>query len=348
MEKTFKILSIDGGGIKGVYSASILKQIEQKYQCKLSDYFDMICGTSTGGLIALALSRERSAKEIEQFYEERGGKIFPYQNYFTKSYAFLRQLMWGSKYSDRELKSSIEEFIGKDTTMDDASTLLCIPSYNLTEGYPTVFKFPHKEGGFHRDANLRMVDVALATSAAPTYFPIAELDYPHFKGLFVDGGVWSNNPVLCGLLEALKYYVGDGKEFSSYSILSVASVTSSNGWRMGERKNKSIRGWGQRLFDSPLDGQNYFADFFIKNMIENISPRGSYLRIPSPEQLSLEHSKDIGLDKAGTASIKLLQSLGNQQGINYTTKREHLLKLDSFFKNRKQYIISQPKIAQNG
>ncbi len=227
--------------------------------------------------------------------------------------------------------------------MNDASTLLCIPSYNLTHGQPIVFKYPHKEGGFTRDRNLKMVDVALATSAAPTYFPIAELDYDELKGLFVDGGVWSNNPTLCGLLEATTHFVGEGKEFSSYSILSIASISSPNGWRMEKNRRKSFVGWADKLFQTSLDGQNYFADFFTEKIVKHTSPQGEYFRIPSPQQLSDNHLKDIDMDKAGTASIKVLQSLGTQQGFDYTTKTKHTEKLNKFFIEKKKYIIS-PKI----
>ena len=338
MGKVFKILSIDGGGIKGLYSACILKQIEEKYNCQMADYFDMICGTSTGGLISLALTRGKKAYEVADFYALKGGQIFPYQNVYTRLYGFLKQIFWGGKYGDNILKKSIEEFIGKETKMNDASTLLCIPSFNLTHGQPIIFKYPHSEGGFTRDGNLKMVDVALATSAAPTYFPIAELDYPQIKGLFIDGGVWSNNPTLCGLLEGLTYFVGEGKEFTSYSILSIASITPPNGWRMGVNKRKSFIGWKDKLFQTPLDGQNFFADFFTEKIVQHTAPKGTYMRIPSPSQISIEHIKNIDLDKAGEASIKILQSLGNQQGIDYTTKKIYQTKLDEFFKEKKLYI----------
>ena len=80
--KTFKVLSIDGGGIKGLYSARILEHFEKQFNCHIADYFDLICGTSTGGLIALSLSLKISVKEISKLYKERGKEIFPQQNAF--------------------------------------------------------------------------------------------------------------------------------------------------------------------------------------------------------------------------------------------------------------------------
>ncbi len=339
MSKNFKILSIDGGGIKGLYSACILQQFEQKYNCKIADHFDLICGTSTGGLIALALSMNKRASDIADFYAKNGQYIFPYNNKFKRFYGAFKQILWKGKYNNEVLKSKIEEFIGTETKMKDASALLCIPSFNLTLGKPIVFKYPHKEGQFFRDGEIKMVDVALATSAAPTYFPIAELDYPNLKGQFIDGGVWANNPTLCGLLEALNYFVGDNKKFDTYSILSIASISSSNGWRMGVSKNKSFRGWTDKLFQTPLDGQNHFTDFFTKTLVANTSTKGYYLRIPSPE-LSASQTKDIELDKADKNSIKILQSFGNQQGIDYVTKENHRKQVDVFFEEPKIYLIN--------
>jgi hypothetical protein len=183
-----------------------------------------------------------------------------------------------------------------------------------------------------------MVDVALATSAAPSYFPIAKFDYPNLKGLFVDGGVWANNPTLCGVLEALDYFVGEGKEFSSYSVLSIASVSQPNGWRMQVDRNKSFAQWGNKLFQSSFDGQNFFTDFFTKKIVTCTSPEGRYFRIPSPSQLSKDHCKDIDMDKAGVASINILQSLGNTQGAYYTTTPEYRRHLEIFFEQKKHSL----------
>src|SRR5690554_6549878 len=105
-KKTFKILSIDGGGIKGLYSAKILQKFEEKFNCRTSDHFDMICGTSTGGLIALALTSKLSAEDICKFYEDKGEIIFPKNKIiripclFEIDIGFLKQALFSGKYSD--------------------------------------------------------------------------------------------------------------------------------------------------------------------------------------------------------------------------------------------------------
>lgn len=329
MSKEFKILAIDGGGIKGLYSAIVLKHIEQRLGGPLADHFDLICGTSTGGLIALALSLKRPASDIADFYAHKGKSIFPYTSRYNRSLAFFKQVLWKSKYSDKALRGCLEDFLGRDTTMKDAIAYLCIPSFNLTTGQPTVFKKPFKE--YYRDATIKMVDVALATSAAPTFSPIAKLDYPDLKGLFVDGGVWANSPALCGILEALDHFVGQEKPYGSYRVLSIASIAAPNGWGLDNKRRLPFLKWGNRLFQTSLDGQSYFSNLFAEKIVATTSPPGKYVRIPSPLQLSKEHLKDLDMDKAGQVSIDTLISLGNTQGTLYTTTPEYRQHLEPFF-----------------
>ena len=143
----------------------------------MSNYFDLICGASTGGLIALGLSVEIPASELVDFYKEKGKLIFPHQTRFDRAIARCRQLVFSAKYSNRPLKRVLIDTFGQKE-MHDAKNLLCIPSYNLSAGRPKVFKSPFFENGRNRwcnDENVSMVDVALATSSAPTYFPIHEI-----------------------------------------------------------------------------------------------------------------------------------------------------------------------------
>jgi len=330
--KEFKILSIDGGGIKGLYSASVLARIEEKTNKKIGDYFDMICGTSTGGIIALGLSLGISAQTLADIYFTKGGEIFPSSKYeflrlFQRKWQFIKQLLLWGKFSISPLSQILEETFG-EKTMEESSNLLCIPSYNLIKGEPRVFKFPHKEGDFFMDKNLKMKDVALATSAAPTYLPIHELN----NVLYADGGLWANNPALCGIVEALEYFVGPGKQFDSFNMLSIASVTQPSGWISTSKKSRSFRHWGNKLFQSSMDGQSYFHDFFLNHIINNIEPKGSYVRIPSPK-LSKEHIGIIDMDIAHANALKTLKSFGDQDGYHYAIHKDVL----AFFKEPKIY-----------
>jgi hypothetical protein len=330
--KPFKILSIDGGGIKGLYSASVLARIEEKTGKRLGDHFDMICGTSTGALLALGLSCGFPAQDLADIYFKRGSDIFPTFNsklprYLQRKWQFIKQLLLWGKFSNSNLKAILVELFG-DRKMADAGNLLCIPSFNLIKGEPRVFKYPHKEGGFFMDGELLMSDVALATAAAPTYLPIHEIK----NTLYADGGIWANNPTLCGLLECLHYFVGSQKEFDSFQILSVASVAQPSGWASTSRKHRSFRHWGNKLFQASMDGQAFFNNFFLENIIENIHPPGTYYRIPSPK-LSREHIGVIDMDRADRRALKTLQSMGDMDGYHFALQPEVL----EFFNHPKIY-----------
>jgi patatin-like phospholipase/acyl hydrolase len=331
-KKTFKILSIDGGGIKGLYSASILASFESKTGKKITDYFDMICGTSTGGLIAIGLANGMSSQALVDLYTTKGSSIFPTSNsYFIRgfqnSYKIMRQLFFSNKHSVKPLKRILEDLFG-DKTMNDSNNLLCIPSFNLTNGQPKVFKKSGRQTEHFVDNTIKLVDIALATSAAPSYYPI----HKHNNFLYTDGGVWANNPSLCGLLEALDYYVGEGKEFEDYSILSISSITTPNGWVSTSNKSKSIIGWKEKMFQTALDGQSYFTDYFLLKIIPKINPKGKYIRIKSPE-LSKAQMNIITMDRADKKTLKTIQSLGSQVGNTFATKPEIL----NFFKTIKNY-----------
>lgn len=331
-EKAFKILSIDGGGIKGLYSASVLARIEEKAGKKITDYFDMICGTSTGGLIALALSLGIPAQEIADMYYNRGGEIFPVSEVrgirgLQRRWQFLRQLVGNGKFSEKPLKQILQEMFA-GTTMGEAGNLLLIPSYNLITGQPRIFKFPHKEGNYFMDRDIKMIDVALATSAAPTYLPIHE----HRNILYADGGLWANNPALCGLLEAVKFFVGPQKNFETFKLLSISSVTQPSGWASTSKRNRSFRHWGNKLFQASMDGQAFFNDFFLANIIDHIQPAGTYYRIPTP-RLSKEHLGLIDMDIAHKKALKTLKGMGDQDGFHYAIQPE----VSSFFDYQKIY-----------
>jgi len=338
-EKTFKILSIDGGGIKGLYSAAILKRLEAKFNCLTSDHFDMICGTSTGGLIALALTSKMAASEICQFYEEKGEIIFPKQPVITLpfwgkiDFGLFKQIAKGGKYKQNGLKKSLIEIFG-DRKIKDANNLLCIPSYSVTEAKPTVFKYDHKEGDLSRDNNALMTDIALATTAAPTYFPMAELQH-YNNQQYIDGGVWANNPTLVGLLEALNNFVGTNKSYNKISILSLSSLSITGGNPVGLKNERSFKDWGADLFETSMNGQSYFTDFFMKKVNEISDINIDYIRIPSVS-ISKDQESLIQLDVANKEAYDLMKIKAEEQSLVYEKDE----KIKELFTTKKTYIIN--------
>lgn len=326
----FKILSIDGGGIKGLYSSTILEHLENKFGGNCSDYFDMICGTSTGGLIALALSQKIPASEISKIYTEHGKEIFPKQNKFV---GLLRQVLWKGKFNDKALKNVLIE-VFDEKLIAESNNLLCIPSYSFTDARPFVFKFDHRGNEEHplsRDNNAKYVDVALATTAAPTYLPLAEIEMYNYKQ-FIDGGVWANNPSLCGLIEALTYFVGKGKPYDGIQILSISSLNNTAGKPTGLKRNRSFINWRNDLFETSLMGQSFFTHYFLSKMHDLNSMPVEYVRIPS-EVISSEQRHLVQLDIATDKALHLIRGKGNDRGTLVSKDPE----VAKFFKSQKTY-----------
>ena len=198
-----RILSIDGGGIKGVFPAKILAELEEDIGKSLYKYFDLIAGTSTGGIIAIGLALGIPAKNILEFYEDAGPSIFSqkrkgWRGWLLKGCYNIKWASWGLKYSSKELKAAISKVFLKQT-IGDAKTRLLIPAWNriTNEGY--LYKTAHHER-FSTDYKELASDVAMATAAAPTYFP--EHITKNRVGL-VDGGIWANNPASLAVVEGI-------------------------------------------------------------------------------------------------------------------------------------------------
>ncbi len=325
-KKTFKILSIDGGGIKGLYPSTILEHFEEKFNCHISDHFDLICGTSTGGLIALALSLKIPAKTISEFYMTKGKLIFPNR----PIRGFFKQILWGGKFTDKEIKKALKE-IFEERKIEESNNLLCIPSYSYTDAQPRVFKFDHKEHELDRDNKAYYVDVALATSAAPTYFPLCEIDYFDRKQ-YVDGGVWANNPTLVGLIEALSYFVGKGKEYDNIKLMSISCLTLSSGKETGLNRYRSFVKWRSDLFDTFNTAQSFFTNYFMDKIKELNDVKIQYIRIPSVV-ISSEQEDLVQLDNATRNALSFIRGKGNDQGEIF--KKDPIVK--EFFNSKKTY-----------
>ena len=188
-----RILAIDGGGIKGVFPASFLATVENSIEGNIADYFDLIVGTSTGGIIALGLGLGLSAEEMLGFYEKYGPTIF-------KGNRGFRWLRWlgTSKYSSAPLEAALKSCFG-DKRLGDSKKRLVIPSLNLENGEVYIYKTAH-HSRLERDYKEKAVEVALKTAAAPTYFPTrrSSVGTP-----LIDGGTWANNPVGMAVVEAI-------------------------------------------------------------------------------------------------------------------------------------------------
>jgi patatin-like phospholipase/acyl hydrolase len=214
-DRSFKILALDGGGIKGVYTAEMMRLCEEAFGKKLSATFDMIAGTSTGGIIALGLGLGISAEEIAVFYRDDGRKIFPPlpEGVLGKLWQFLTW-MGGPKLNHEELEAALRRRF-EDHLLGEAITRLVIPAFMMPKTEIAVFKTDHHED-FRNDHLTPMWKVARATSAAPTY--LKGLEHEESGRIFIDGGVWANNPVMVALVDALTAYDVSPDQVEVFSV----------------------------------------------------------------------------------------------------------------------------------
>jgi len=204
-----KILSIDGGGIRGIIPAVVMQYIEKQTGENLYNLFDMIVGTSTGGILASGVGSGFSSGEMLGFYVNDGDKIF--QRSFFKG-------LWGlidERYPAEPLEELLDKYFS-GYTFAQALTNVMITSYDIANKNPFMFKSWKKE---HRDVYLK--HIARATSAAPTYFEPTMVDVNGKMIICIDGGVKANNPAMCAYAEAYKLWpeeeitilsLGTGKE----------------------------------------------------------------------------------------------------------------------------------------
>ena len=214
-----RVLSIEGGGMRGLYSAAYLSLLARRYaeKRKLRDLdigkgFDLIVGTSTGGILACALAADISLDRIVELYRTSGPKIFPKKLPTRLGLNLIRQIWTRPRYlraGAAALESALVAEFG-DTTLaeiwENRMIALAIPAVEMSHHRALVFKTPHLPGTLYRDRKYKLVEVCLGTTAAPIYRSMARLNNPDPPGnlVFVDGGLWANNPVLVGLIEALK------------------------------------------------------------------------------------------------------------------------------------------------
>jgi patatin-like phospholipase/acyl hydrolase len=217
-DRTFKILSLDGGGIKGVYTAELLKLCEQTLTGgrPVARYFDMVAGTSTGGIIALGLGLGISAADITAFYCGDGRLIFPPlpSRWFAKARQWVSWRFVGPKLAHEELEKALKRRF-EEHLLGESSARLVIPAFMMPKTEIAVFKTDHHED-FRNDHLTPMWKVARSTSAAPTYLKGHE--HADSGRIFIDGGVWANNPVMVALVDALTSYDLTPDQIEVFSI----------------------------------------------------------------------------------------------------------------------------------
>ena len=297
----FKVLSIDGGGIRGVIPALILTEIEKRAKTPISKLFDLIAGTSTGGIIALGLTKpneqgepEYEAEQIVDLYAKNGKRIFSRSIWHrTRAMGSLLE----EKYPSDEVEEVLHEYFG-ETLLHEALTNVLVTAYEIERRSPWFFRSSLAVSN-PSEFDFPMKKVARATSAAPTYFEPLKLEA---KGAvdywaLVDGGVYANNPTLCGLVEAKTV-------FGSDDVLVVSLGTGELTRRLPyeEAKKWGLVGWARPILDVVFDGVSDTVDFQAKQLCGE----GRYYRF----QATLDIGND-DMDDASATNIHALRLLAN-------------------------------------
>lgn len=296
----FQALALTGGGYRGLFTARALEVMER--ECgPIARHFDLICGTSIGGIVALAAAFEVPMAKVVEVFVNKGEVIFPLHDKPSGLGKYWDLFKYRSKprYDSAVLSAVVAELIPADATLGDARHPLCIPAVNVTEGKPQVFKTRHK-AEWRRDWKLRAIDVALATAAAPTFFELAEVE----NSRYADGGLFANAPDLVAVHEAEHFFEAPR---DAIRLLSVGTTTRKYSVSHTAGRAFGIGDWmaDQRLFNVIISAQQQFVDQLVAHRLG-----GNYLRID--QEPSNEQANDLGLDVATEAARTTLLALADK------------------------------------
>ncbi|AIQ61688.1 CBASS cGAMP-activated phospholipase [Paenibacillus borealis] len=289
-----RILTIDGGGIKGVFPVALLAEIEGQLGQPIADFFDLIVGTSTGGIIALGLGLGFSAEEILNFYQSYGPSIFQpkKQGYLarlarkvTTGYA---DMLFDTKYDAKVLKGALDELFG-NSVIGDSRVRLVIPSFNIQKGIVRIYKTRHHPR-FELDWKKSAVEAALATAAAPLYFQTFRTE----SGVpLVDGGVFANNPIGLATVEAVGVLKWKPEELRVLSLGCTEEPFDIN----LEKENLGVADWKMGLIEVFMRSQSSSSYGIATLLAENHTYNNVYRINPTtpPKLYTLDGVERIGL-----------------------------------------------------
>jgi patatin-like phospholipase/acyl hydrolase len=285
-----RVLSIDGGGIRGMIPALVLAELEDRTGKPASSLFDLIAGTSTGGILACALAKPdpASAQRLVDLYEQEGPKIF---NRTIWQRIHSVEGLADEKYDATALDDALTRYLG-DSRLRDTVVDVLIPSYDTEGRRPEFFKSTRARESPDRDFALR--DVARATASAPTYFQPAHLeDRP-----LIDGGVFAVNPAMCAIAEVLRYHPD-----AEIVLVSLGTGQLTRPFGYDQVKDWGLFEWARPMIDIVFDGASDAVDYQLTQVLGE--PR--FFRF----QTELTNASD-DLDDATSDNLRALRLTGER------------------------------------
>jgi len=329
--KCIRILSIDGGGIRGIIPGQILVALEEKLQKlakdktqRIADYFDLIAGTSTGGILTCMYlcpgkgsARPRfSARDAVELYLERGDEIFDVSLWQKiKSVKGLKD----EKYSASELEEALDDYLD-DLKLKDLIKPCLITAYDIKRRKTHFFR--QHVARVKESRNFFLKDVARATSAAPTYFEAARVkSFTNITYPLIDGGVFANNPTLCAYAEARKF--SKKPTAKDMRILSVGTGRVKKSYPYKEAKDWGMLEWVKPVLDIMMSGVSETVDYQLKKIFDSVGKPDHYLRIDTelPSWVSPE------MDNATPENLQALREFGVNTAENFTGEIERFARL---------------------
>lgn len=290
-----RVLSIDGGGIRGIIPAMVIAHLEQQTRKRACELFDLIVGTSTGGILALGLSLQNeagqpllAAKRMVALYERHGAEIFE-QSLWRK----LRTVggIFEEAYSHEALEAVLKHYFG-DRTLSECGIPAMVTSYDI-QNRRTVFM-----KSWHADhAALLCSDAARATSAAPTYFEPANLQWAEKSRTLIDGGVYMNSPAVSAYAEARKLFPNE-----PIAMLSLGTGELTRPIPYEEARTWGSALWVMSVLDCMFDGAAKAADHQMRLFLGE-----EYQRL----QATLTYASD-DMDDASKGNIRNLKQTARE------------------------------------
>ncbi|KAD4888130.1 hypothetical protein R6Q59_034789 [Mikania micrantha] len=298
------VLNIDGGGIRGIIPGVILQYLESELQAldgpdaRLADYFDVISGTSTGGLITVMLTAPGAdnrplyaAKDIVQFYKDNSPKIFPQIGGPFAGFIKLLKTLVGPKYNGKYLKTLVTDLLGS-TKLSQTLTNVVIPTFDIKDMQPVIFSSFQVSREPSLDAQLS--DICIGTSAAPTYLPAHYFQNGDREFNLIDGGIAANNPSLVAIGEVTRQVLKSDPNFPAitpldygrYLLISIGTGTQKQTPKFDAKKAAKwgVIGWLINQGSAPLIDAftQASADLVVMHnnvVFEALNSVDSYIRI---------------------------------------------------------------------